>query len=190
MRRTEIPDEIISLEEARLFLRLDASGSPATHPEDQLVQSLITAAREAAENYTQKALAYGEFVEILPGFPVVITLVAPTISVTSIYYVDQDNVSQLLDPSEYEVVDNVIYPVTAWPATATGRATVTVTFQAGYTDLISPNDYPMPVAIRQAMLLMIGHMYENRESVCSAEKYEVPMGAHYLMTPYRTGMGL
>ena len=41
--------EPISLEKARLHLRLDTSGSPPSHPDDSLVTSLITAVRENAE---------------------------------------------------------------------------------------------------------------------------------------------
>ena len=44
--------EPVTLAEAQLHLRLDLFGSPPSHPDDTLVETLITAARENAEQYT------------------------------------------------------------------------------------------------------------------------------------------
>jgi hypothetical protein len=41
-----------------------------------------------------------------------------------------------------------------------------------------------------AILLILGHLYENREdSVVGASAVELPMGSRALLRPYRTGMG-
>jgi uncharacterized phiE125 gp8 family phage protein len=44
--------EPVSLDEARRYLRLDTSGNPPAHPDDELVQSVITAARQYCEGET------------------------------------------------------------------------------------------------------------------------------------------
>ncbi|RYF75072.1 MAG: phage gp6-like head-tail connector protein [Comamonadaceae bacterium] len=39
-------------------------------------------------------------------------------------------------------------------------------------------------AINSAALLILGHLYANRESVAQGQAVEVPMGAQWLLTPY------
>lgn len=55
-------------------------------------------------------------------------------------------------------------------------------------------DDPMVVndSIKAAEMLIVGHLYNNRESVVESkiEMIELPMGVSYLLTPYRVGMGL
>lgn len=48
-------------------------------------------------------------------------------------------------------------------------------------------------AIRSAVLLLLGHLYRNREDVITgqgAAAVELPMGAHALLWPYRRGLGV
>lgn len=46
-------------------------------------------------------------------------------------------------------------------------------------------------AIRAAILLTIGHLYANRESVVTGTiATELPMTTRYLLDPYRAGMGV
>ena len=56
---------------------------------------------------------------------------------------------------------------------------VEVVYEAGFTEL--------PKALRQAMLLMIGHWYTNRETVItgSTTAVEVPLAARTLMNQYK-----
>lgn len=45
-------------------------------------------------------------------------------------------------------------------------------------------------AIRAAMLLILGHLYANREDVVAGVSVaELPMGSRALLAPYRQGMG-
>lgn len=56
-----------------------------------------------------------------------------------------------------------------------------ITFTAGYG---APAD--VPAAIRQAMLLLIGHWYEHREAVSlGASPSALPMAVDALLAPYR-----
>jgi hypothetical protein len=48
----------------------------------------------------------------------------------------------------------------------------------------------MPTALKQAMLLMIGELYENREAINVGNIVsEIPYGMIHLMSPYRINMG-
>lgn len=45
--------------------------------------------------------------------------------------------------------------------------------------------------VKAAMLLILGHLYANREnSVVGVSYQELPMGAHSLLWPYRIGLGV
>ena len=90
------------------------------------------------------------------------------ISVESVTYLDGTGARQTLDPSLYAVDSNaepariVPAPGTYWPATLWGRSdAVQVTYTAGYgTD---PSD--VPASVQLAILGLVAHWYENRESV-------------------------
>lgn len=56
-----------------------------------------------------------------------------------------------------------------------------------------PEAMPMVVnaPIRAAVLLVLGHLYANREnSVTGVSAQDLPMGAHALLWPYRVGFGV
>ncbi|KQP36691.1 head-tail connector protein [Methylobacterium sp. Leaf100] len=57
---------------------------------------------------------------------------------------------------------------------------VTVRYRAGYVDSA------VPAPIRHAILLMVGHLYENRMAVTAATSMgAMPMGVDALLSPYR-----
>lgn len=185
--------EPISLEKARLHLRLDTSGSPPSHPDDSLVTALISAVRENAENYTGLKIAYATYEMRADNFEdLEINLETwPIVSITSVSYVDSSDESQTLSGSDY-TLDTFTRPGRLKP---TGdffpeAKEVTIRFMAGFTDGQSPNPYPIPKTIESAMLLMLGNLYDNRESVSNNQSYERPMSATYLLNPYRIKLGL
>lgn len=188
--------EPITLQEARLHLRLDADGSPASHSDDSIVSMLISVARQAAEQYLGKTIAMQSFelaLDVFPEGPVSLET-WPVVSITSIEYQDPNGVVQTLTPDKY-VFDYFSKPAQIvvkeiWPPTKNETNAIKITFVAGHTDGQSPNVYPLPIPVKQAMLLTIGHLYENREAVSMNEKYEMPMGTTALLTPYRISMGL
>lgn len=45
-------------------------------------------------------------------------------------------------------------------------------------------DGVLPDSIRHAILLMLGDLYNNRESVAFAKSYKVPYDHEYLLSPY------
>lgn len=193
--------EPITLEEARLHLRLDTSGSPASHPDDSLVSVLITVARQSAEAYLGRSLVQQTYELALDRFPnaddadqAINLQVWPVRSITSVQYQDEDDVTQTVDAADY-VFDSFakpaeIVPIELWPGTKVKANAVKITFVAGHTDNDSPNNYPLPLPIKQAMLLQIGQLYEFREAVSTEETYEMPMGSTALLTPYRISMGM
>lgn len=153
--------EPITLDEAKLHLRVDGTA------EDALITALIVAARQGAEQMTGRALmsqtweiAFDKFADV------VILQRPPLVSITTVTYLDEAGVSKTLAPAAY-VLDSYSEPArltpvagTCWPTTLHQANAVVIRFACGYASAAD-----VPQEIKSWMLLRIGMMYENRESV-------------------------
>ncbi len=174
--------EPITRAEAKTHMRIDFTD------DDSLIDVLIEAARVHAENHTARrfinqtwTLTFPEFqdVMLLPG--------SPLSSITSVSYLDTDQASQTLSTAIYEA-DTTRNPGAlrrkrdqSYPTTYPVWNAVVVTYVTGY----GANASDVPAAVRQAMLMHIGHMYENRESSIDKAIQMVPMGYESLLAPYK-----
>lgn len=192
--------EPISLDEAKLHLRVDHSD------EDELINILIQAAIELAELHTNRSFITQTRQMKLDAFPsyygrpthyngcigVIYLQNSPLISLSGvdadsnalgITYYDQNEAVQTLSTSDYWVDSSSGIPrlvvKNSWPSTFTMPNAVTITYTAGY-----GGSTAVPAQIKQALFLMIGHLYEHRESVSVEQMYEIPMGAKMLLGNY------
>lgn len=173
--------EPVSVSEVKAHLRIDRTD------EDTYLASLISVARQTAENRLERTLINTTWKYALDQFPDAIPLpMPPIISVASITYNDALGATVVLNPADY-VLDRASDP--GWVVPAQGKAfpkalginAVTVTYVAGFG--AGPSDVPAP--IRHWMLLAIGDMYDGSRSV-SAERPRVPQSfADGLLDPYR-----
>jgi len=182
--------EPISLSEAKLHIR------KATDDEDELIESLIKAAREDAENFTGRALATQTFEYILDEFPDgEITLPMPLLQeVLSIKYKDKDGLEAEWAAENY-IADSDSEPAVIIPAYGKSYPTNTlypigairIKYKAGYIcDGVTPAHLIIPEIIKQALKLIIGHLYENREEVLIGKTaVKIPLSAESLLGPYR-----
>ena len=182
------PDvEPVSKAEAKLHCRVDISD------DDDLITALIVAARELCETITQRALitqTWDLVMDDWPGGDVLSLPLAPLQSITSISYTDEDGNSDTFSADNY-VTDTESQPgraalksTASWPSTTLQEiAGVRVRFVAGYGDAGSD----VPQSIRQAMLLLIGHWYEQREAIVTsgAVPQEVPFAVQALLATHR-----
>lgn len=133
---------------------------------------------------------YGAFIELPLG---------PVNYVSSIVYFDDLGVQQQVLPSDYWVDFYAgpprLYAATGvtWPTVQAVPNAVRIRYLVGY-DLPgdSPNLNPLPASIKAAMLLILGHYYENRENTSllpSGTLQLIPMGAEALLRPYQLRMG-
>lgn len=185
--------EPVTLDQASLHLRLDPVDSNG-HPDDDLVAGLITAAREWCESFTGQILAGTGYELRLAAFTDEIELPAqPVREVAEIAYVDADGVPQVLDPALYELSPDPFAP-TLSAATTNGwpeGTDVRVSFTAGYLPEADSTGLPfVPASIRAAMLLLIGHLYANREETTAQAMTMLPMGVKSLLRPYRQRLGM
>lgn len=180
---TEPAVEPVSLTEAKLHLRVDISD------DDNLITPLIQAARETVEDISRRALITQVWKYILDEFPSgdeIVLPLPPLQSVASITYKDQDGSSFTFSSGDYIVNTDadpgkvVLGYGKAWPSTTlypTGA--ITVQFTAGFGD--ASTDVPRKYI--QAMLLLIGHWYENREAIqtTGAVPKEIPLAIDALL---------
>lgn len=175
--------EPVSLEEAKLHLRVDIT------EDDYLIQWLIQAARETAEDISGWRLCTQTWDYYLDEFPSGSELALPNpplVSVTSISYtLEGAGVASTFAAASYQV-DAVSVPgrvllrsAYSWPADVLEPANgVVVRFVCGF-----GTPEAVPQQIRQAMFLMLGHWYENREAIVSsgAVPKELPLGVSALL---------
>lgn len=180
-------EEPVSLTEAKNHLRVDLSD------DDSLISALIVAAREHAEAITRRAFITQTLKLSLDAFPAnngpIYVPMPPLQSVNSLKYFDTDGVEQTLNEGKDYLVDNesepgriTPAPDTGWPATQNRPNAVSVEFVAGFGDASK-----VPQGIKQAILLMVGHWYENREAVTMQGNNagELPMAVDSLLMMHR-----
>lgn len=173
--------EPVSLAEAKLHLKIDSDTT-----DDNLISLLITAAREQAEMYTRRAFIAQTWElqeDCFEGGEILLEK-TPVQSVTSIKYYDTNGVEQTLSTSVYGLNQadepNEVYLKygMVWPVVRGEENDVKIRFVAGYSTV--------PASVKAAMLLIIGHLYENREDVVVGRQVnDLPKGSKYLLDPFR-----
>ena len=177
-KRTTTPTEPVTLDEAKLHLRVDGTD------EDALIQGLISAARESCEDRIEGAIPVTGWKLTLDAFPDAIRLPrAPIASVESVKYLDADGVQQTLSALDY-LVDTVSTPGyivpaygKAWPETREQINAVEVEYTAG--------SATTPAALKAAILLMVGSLYAFREDDSVGQVSKIPTGVDALLDPFR-----
>lgn len=186
--------EPITIEDARAHLRLDASGSPAQHPDDLLVESLISVAREYVENFTGRCLCATTYALRVPSLTGTIELPKPPATdILSVEYFE-DGLLVPVDPSVYELGKSISwksYLKLAYDQEWPSSAEAIITYVAGYNlEGESPAENQLPKSLKAAMLLLIGHLYENREATAPITITQIPLGIESLIRPYRISFGM
>lgn len=178
-------EEPITLEEAKLHLRVDGEA------EDAYILALIQMAREYCENYCHRALMTQTVTLVMTEFSTktvanphgAISLPHGNVQrVESIKYIDTEGVEQTWQASEY-LLHSLFEPALVSPAygksfpdTRGDVGGIKVTYVVGWTQASD-----IPTAIKQAMLLAIGDMYENREDT----KRMAINASQRLLNPYK-----
>ncbi len=157
-------EEPVTLQEAKAHLRVD-------DPEqDQWITEAIAAAREFCETFQGRAYVTQRLALSLERWPCgrSIYLPRPPLqSVEAVTYTLADGTVQTFDSALY-VVDTAaepgaihLRPSVSWPAEHLGAGLpVRVEFTAGYGTASA-----VPLRAVQAILLLVGHWYESRETV-------------------------
>lgn len=176
--------EPVTLAEALVHLRESADGGA----NDAYITSLITVARMACEDRTERTLITTPLVLLLDGFPAGAIELGrpPVIGVTTLRYLDTAGAWQTISNADY-ILDTASEPARlapapdkAWPTPLYRVNAVSVEYTAGY----GPTAADVPAPLKHWILLAISEMYENRSA--SAERPAVRNEfADYLLAPYR-----
>lgn len=196
--------EPVSIAEAKAHLRVDFED------EDDLIGSLISAAREHVEQVCNRVIGAQTWCLSLDQFPLLDTFhtvtpytregslgngyyfsqcqieipLAKVVNVTSITYVDGAGTTQTLSPSSY-VADTASEPARIVPANGSPwpypdsyvPGSIKVSFVAG--------GDTCPASINQAILLLVGHWYANREAVSEKPMANLPLAVDSLLSPHK-----
>jgi uncharacterized phiE125 gp8 family phage protein len=200
---TQPAAEPVTLVQAKSHLRVDFSD------DDDLIGTYISAARTLAEKMTRRAFFNRDVQLTLDHFPIAwsetlnpserhpaldwfnrfaIRLPKPScVEVKSIKYQDGLGTQITLDPSSYVVDANSeparIVPVTtmAWPYPAIYTpGSIAAVYTAGtYGDGVEVNNTPANVVA--AILLLLGHLYENRSATAEKTLATIPLAVESLL---------
>lgn len=189
---TGVTVEPITLTVAKAHARIDVDD------DDDLVEALIIASRQWCEAFTHRALAPQTWDLKRDEFPcwAIEIPMPPVTAIGSVTYVDTNGDTQTLTATTHYTTDLPAGPMAlparvvpaygvVWPVTRCVPNAVTVRFTAGYT---SSGVNVIPEAIKQAMKLLIGHWYANRESVVvgpGVTASAVPATVETLLWPYK-----
>lgn len=164
--------------------------------EDDLIMGLIKTARGLCEKITRRALATQTIEFFMDSFPegACIELPRPPLqSIESFKYKDYSGVETVMTADEQYICDadsdpgRVALPYgVSWPSFVPYSVnSVRIRYIAGYTE-----ENPIPESIKQAMLLLVGHWYNNREAVLNLSNkttyaVEIPFSVRALLAPYK-----
>jgi len=177
--------EPVSLTEARAFLRVDDTG------ENTLISTLITAARVHVESMTRRALISQNWRVLFDGWPAggeVRLPLGPFAALIAVRVYDLDGAPTELALAQFLPETGSVPARLILPATIQGapvmreHLAVEIDYTAGYGSAATD----VPARLRQAMLALVGHWFENREAVLMAGSGAVvPAGFDDLVQSYR-----
>ena len=175
------PDgQAVTTELAKTHLRVDGPD------EDILIASLIAAATEHLDGYhgiLGRCIAPQSWRQDYAGFEADMVLnVSPVLKIESVQYVDPSGVIRDLEGARLFAAAGrtIVRPPAGqtWPDVAQQEDAVQITVRAGYA--------VVPTPIKQAILLLVGHWYANREAVVTgATLATLPLAVDRLLAPYR-----
>lgn len=170
--------EPISLAEAKLFLRVDHNS------EDDLIATLISAAREAVEAGCGRALITRRVRESLDiwrreAAQGAVMGLGPVTEVVAVRLLADNGAQSVIDPERYHLEGHrdrprLVFPP-GLPATLRSAGGIEIEYDAGYAEEAAD----LPVALRLATLQIVASLYELRQGSGG-----VPETARALMRPF------
>lgn len=159
-----------------------------THSDDDTyIAAIVLAASEWCEEFQRRVYVQREVVDYFDEFDTVIRpSKSPLVSVTTLKYYDTDGNLQTLDAANYRVDINTepgriteAYNCT-WPDIRYMTNAIVLTYEAGYAARAN-----IPEEIKHAVKLLVGHFYENRETVSQLSLSSIPVGIRTLLSMKR-----
>lgn len=188
LRRTVAPAEApLDLAAAKTHLRVDGTA------DDTLISSYVDAATGRIEEHLWRQLVAATWRLTLDRWPYgdeILLPRPPLQSVTQIEYTRSDGTTAVVPSTDYTVnVDHepgrlILGDGKSWPGDQLTRAAaIRITYVAGYGAAAA-----VPAAVVTAIKLLVGTLYEHRESVVVGTiAAPLPQSVEWVLSPYRTG---
>lgn len=175
----------ITLAEVKDQLRVDGSDDDAllTRLIDVAVAYTDVKGALGQAMITQK---WGQWANSTPPQTVSLIL-GPVTGVTAVKYYDTDGVLQTDTLSNYQVTGTefatTIGPKSGfnWPVTQDRSDAIRIEYEIGYGETTAD----VPQTIRHALMLLVGHWYDNRENTQMDELSNIPFGFEHLLNMHR-----
>jgi len=161
---TEPVEEPVTLAEAKAHLRVDLD------EENGLISSFIVVAREQCELEARRSFVKRSMRYMCHSWPTDLGKTLPqrpVVSITHVKVYDWEDAATAIASSNYRLTDDDRVRFTSdfsWPVRARLADGYEVEYIAGYGDASA-----VPQRYKQAILLLVGHFYENREAVTLAQ---------------------
>lgn len=177
--KTAPTSEPVTLTEAKAHLQVTGD------TDNTQIEAFITVARQYVEERTNRQLLTATWVLYLDCFPELPIRLekSPVSAISEVAYIDSDGTPDTVESDDYNA-DLKSEPARlvpaygeSWPDTQDIQNAVQIEFTAGYSDAAS-----VPGPIKAAMLLIIGHLYENRGD---EGHRAMPKSIDLLLAPYR-----
>tara|TARA_R110002020_G_scaffold159525_8_gene343432 strand:- start:1008 stop:1607 length:600 start_codon:yes stop_codon:yes gene_type:complete len=173
--------------EAKAHLRVDFTD------DDTYIDSLCLAAKQTIENYCNVKLLRDTIIQYCDKWEDTKELYfspslnSASLDVTKIKFYNSDNAVETWEDTNY-TVDNFSAPATisllgtaSYPNLYNRANAIEVYYTCGATSAAD-----IPDQLKQAGLILIGNMYENRQEIIVGRSVgSIPMTARYLMDPYK-----
>lgn len=164
----------VSVSDARRHLRLEQL-------DDDAAIAVYIEAAQASLAYLNRAILPASYAyDLYCTTPIVEIPMPPLRQVTAVRLPD----NSLIASTNYRVTTTsqgrgIIQPVTgySWPTPLSGSLVASIEFDAGYVKT--------PSAIRSAILLIVGALFENRSAASPVSLTELPFGVDRLVSVYQ-----
>lgn len=165
----------ISLAEAKAQMRVEGND------DDIVIQRLIDASvafvdAQGVLGFAMITQTWGQWLGPNPG--TVSLLLGPVQSVSAIKYYDADGVLQTATLSDFNVFGTpnriTVSPKSgkAWPITQTRDDAIKIEYVVGY----GATSASVPQTVRHALMMLVAHWYENRETSAEKQMVDLPYG--------------
>ena len=174
---------ILTTAEAKTHLKVDTSA------DDTYIDNLVSAATESAQIFTNRYFINTTITQHGDTWSDISTLFKSKVSsITHIKYFDSDNSEQTLATSvwlsdiNHQPARIGLKPNQSFPSLADRINAVNCKYVVGYGSAASD----VPQGIKEAVLLIVGNWYENRQEVVVGRiATELPKSAQYLLEQYK-----
>lgn len=193
LQRVEQPElEPVTLEETKLFCRITQD------EEDTYISQLITSARRMVEygNLCLNPQTWRLYLDMFPVQGYIVLNRFPVSEIVEVKYIDSNGDEQTFAEENYYLDNSGVKPEwrlnygTTYPSSRGDHCSVWIDFIAGFPNIVIEEEEEIsgvPSDLKQCVLNLVLHQYENRLPVDNVQSYVLPLGLQTVLSNYDRG---